>query len=300
MALSAFVSVSAQDTTAVQPIPSPWTTGLITQVGFSQVSLTNWAAGGFGSLALNSYINATADYAKDALMWNSQLQLGFGFLQTFGEGLKKTDDRIVLDSKFGYKAVDKLYFSAVFNFTSQFSTGYKGVVKESDKVSNFFAPAYTSLGLGIDYTPNQYISLNFAPLTGKVTMVKDAELRTKYGNAENEFARWELGAQLKVNAKVQVKDFSAETMLTLFSNYLDKPQNIKVNWDVAITAKLTRFLSASLRTNLIYDDKVRFLEKKDKSGNVIVDESGKPILYPAVQFKELFSLNFQYTLTNKK
>lgn len=284
---------------AATPKPKYWNNSLVTNIGFSQVSLTNWSAGGYGSLALNTYIDGNCNYTRGNLLWNNRLQLGYGFINNFGEGYKKSDDRIVVDSKFGYKAVEKLYFSAVYNFTTQFTTGYKST-KGTAVVSDFFAPAYTSLGLGIDYTPSKDFSINFAPLTGKVVMVKDEDLRPRYGNAADQFAKWELGAQVKIDGKIKVKDFSAQSTLTLFTDYLDMPLGIKVNWDVAMTAKLTQFLSATFRTYTIWDRNIKFLERKDKNGEVIVDEDGTAILYPGVQFKELFSLAFTYTFGGKK
>ena len=43
-----------------EPVTPPkfWKKGTLTELGFSQVSLSNWAAGGSGSVALNAYINA--------------------------------------------------------------------------------------------------------------------------------------------------------------------------------------------------------------------------------------------------
>ena len=101
-----------------EPVTPPkfWTTGMLTEVGFSQISLTNWAAGGSGSVALNSYVNAHANYAKGDMYWDNRAQLSYGFIQSFDDGYRKSDDKIVLDSKWGYKAVNKFYFSANFNF----------------------------------------------------------------------------------------------------------------------------------------------------------------------------------------
>lgn len=278
--------------------PKYWDSSLNTEIGFSQVSLSNWAAGGFGSISLNGYIDGNLNYEKDELKLTNRLQLGYGFIQNYGEGLKKTDDRIKLDIKLGYKAFDKFYLSAIYNFQTQFTTGYKSV-KGTDIVSDFFAPAYTSLGIGIDYTPAKNISLNFSPLVGKIVMVKNPALRKKYGNNPDQFARWELGAQLKFDAKVAIENFTAGTTLTLFSDYLDHPLNIKVNWDVNISAKLTKFLSATIRTSLIYDDKIKHIEWKDKEGNTVLGEDGNPILVPGIQFKEISSINFTYTFGKK-
>ena len=297
--LLAAVPAAAQDNAAPAPErqPSNWTKGLLTQIGFSQLSLTNWAAGGVGSISLNTYVDAYTNYQKDNFLWNNELQLGYGFIQNFEDGYKKSDDRIILDSKFGYKATDKLYVSAVFNFRSQFADGYT----ESVLTSSLMAPAYMTLGAGIDYQPAKNLSINFAPLTGKTVMVSIPELRAKYGNAEDQFCRFELGAQLKLDAKLAVKNFTVASNLQLFSDYLDDPLDLKVNWDVNVDAKISRFFSVSLRTSLIYDSKIKSAIKRDAAGDPIVDEeTGKNVMVAGVQFKEIFSVGFSYTIGQKK
>lgn len=270
---------------------SPWKKGMVATLGFSQLSLTNWAAGGSGQLSLNTLADIYANYNKGKCIWNSELQVGYGFIESYETGFRKSDDRLLLDSKFGYKAVEKLYVSAVFNFRSQFAKGYKS---ETDKtlVSDFFAPANTSLGLGIDYTPTKSISINVAPLTGKVVFVKVPELREKYGNADDQFARFELGAQIKIDGKIDVENFKVTSSLVLFSDYLNKPQNIKVNWDTTVSAKISKHFSFTLITDLIYDDNVK-LNKKNR-------KTGEEYQAAGVQFKELFTIGFSYTIGQSK
>ena len=106
-------------------------------------------------------------------------------------------------------------------------------------------------------------------------------------------ARFEFGAQLKVDAKVNINDnFSYSTQVVLFSNYLDKPQNLRVNWDNRIDWKLAKYFSFTITTNLIYDDKVMIISDKDKDQ------------YPngrqRVQFKESLAFGFTYTIASKK
>jgi len=288
MSVSLFAAKPAADTTKPKAV---WNKGIATTIGFSQLSLTNWAAGGAGQLTLNAYADLYANMTKGKVVWNNELQAGYGFIESFDTGFKKSDDRLILDSKFGYKAAEKLYLSAVYNFRTQFDRGFTNDVL----VSDFFAPAYTSLGLGIDYTPVKNVSLNFAPVTGKVTMVREPELRTRYGNAEDQFARFELGAQLKVDAKLEVENFKVSTALVLFSDYLNKPLNIKVNWDVVAEAKISKFFSVMLRTYMIYDDNVLLNKTK-------ILPTGEKVEYQAagVQFKEQFTIGFTYTFGEKK
>ena len=299
-----FLAICAVITTfalSAQEAPAPeaeaaapkaeWNKGIATTIGFSQLSLMQWAAGGVGQLTLNTFADAYANLSKGKVIWNNELQAGYGFIHSFDKDyLLKSDDRLIFDSKFGYKAAEKLYFSAVYNFRTQFAEGWDA--NHTAVISDFFAPAYTSLGLGIDYTPSKNVAINFAPLTGKVTMVRPEELRTRYGNDEDQFARFELGAQLRVDAKLEVENFKVGTALVLFSDYLNKPLNIKVNWDVNAEAKISRFFSVTLRTNLIYDDNV-LVPKYYKN-------STETYLGKGVQFKELFSIGFTYTIGEKK
>ena len=300
IALLCAASAFAQETTP-ETVPSYWKRGLLTQIGFSQLSLTNWAAGGAGSISLNTYIDTYANYKKDNIMWDNEIQMGYGFIESFDEnGYKKSDDRLIFDSKWGYKATDKLYFSTVFNLRSQFATGYTG-----DKVTSaFFAPANASLGIGIDYQPAKNIAINFAPLTGKAVMVALEELRPTYGFEGDEltrFSRFELGAQLKVDTKLEVKDFTVASKLMLFSDYLDNPLDVKVNWDVNVDAKISKYFSVSMRTSLIYDSKIKSAVLMDKrTHKPIYDENGNEQMVAGIQFKELFSVGFSYIFGQAK
>lgn len=282
----------AQETPAESEAPkAEWNRGITTTIGFSQLSLMQWAAGGVGQLTLNTYVDAYANLTKGKVIWGNEIQAGYGFIHSFDKDyLLKSDDRLIVDSKFGYKAAEKLYLSSVFNFRTQFADGWDA--KHEEIISDFLAPAYMSLGFGIDYTPAKNVAINFAPLTGKLTIVRPEELRVRYGNAEDQLARFELGAQLRIDAKLEVENFKVGTALILFSDYLNKPQNIKVNWDVNAEAKITKYFSVTLRTNLIYDDNV-LVPKYYKNSTEMYQGKG-------IQFKELFSVGFTYTLGQAK
>ena len=45
----------------VEDVPEGWQTGGLFSVGFNQVSLTNWAAGGQGSISGNALVNLSAN-----------------------------------------------------------------------------------------------------------------------------------------------------------------------------------------------------------------------------------------------
>jgi hypothetical protein len=172
--------------------------------------------------------------------------------------------------------------------------------------SGFLAPAYTNLAVGIDVKPLKWLSLNIAPLTGGFVIVTDPLLRKNYGmqlkdewmdkteglpedGSQYKSARFEFGAQIKADIAVKVNDnFSYTSQLVLFSNYLDKPENLRVNWDNRFDWKLAKYFSLTLTTNLIYDDKVMIFNESDG------------LTKQRVQFKESLLFGFTYTIASKK
>ena len=311
--------------------PNYWTESLMTNIKFGQTSLTNWAAGGDNTVTLQAFVDGNANYKKGDLFWNNRLQLDYGFVYASSKPiLQKSDDRIYLESKFGYKNESMKHFSLSINydFKSQFNTGYdyktpsapEGYDKLDDVPmgelidlwkdarvvkSGFLAPAYTNLAIGIDLKPAKWVSLNVAPLTGGVVIVRDEQLRGNYSmkvkdewidnpdmptdGSQLRSARFEFGAQIKADFAVNVNEnFKYTSQLVLFSNYLDKPQNIRVNWDNRFDWKLAKYFSLTLTTNMIYDDKVKIYSEKDG------------LTTQRLQFKESLLFGFTWTIANKK
>ena len=313
------------------PKPSNWTNSLKTNVTVGQTGLFNWAAGGDNTVSMAAFIDGNANWKKGDMFWNNRLQLDYGFLYASSKPiLQKNTDRIYLESKWGYKTekMKKFYFSANFDFKSQFSNGYDyltptSLVDENNNKltgsalveawnearvlkSGFLAPAYTNLALGIDYVPTKWLSVNFAPLTGGFVIVRTPELRKSYSmelkdewkdvtegvptdGSQFRAVKFEFGAQLKADAKVNVNDkFSYTTQLVLFANYLDIKHCPRINWDNRIDWKLAKYFSLTLTTNLIYDETIMITTEAD------------PNPKPRLQFKESLAFGFTYTIANKK
>ena len=312
--------------------PKYWAKSLKTQINLGQTQLTNWAAGCDNTVSLAAFIDGNANWKKGDMFWNNRLQLDYGFLYASSKPIvQKSTDRIYLESKWGYKAPSTkyLYFSANYDFKSQFTTGYdyktpsvEGLedMNRKDQIghwkdarvlkSGFLAPAYTNLALGIDFVPAKWFSLNFAPVTGDLVIVKDEALRKAYsmplkkeyeGVTENVPAdgsqysnvRFGFGAQLKMDAKVNVNDnFSYSTQVVLFANYLDIKHCPRINWDNRIDWKLAKYFSFTVTTNLIYDDTIMIKNDKD----IDKYKNGKA----RVQFKESMAFGFTYVIASKK
>lgn len=282
---------------------SYWKAASAFDIGLSQSSLTNWAAGGFNTITLSSGIDAKADYARNLTSWTNRLQLQYGFIWTKDKPnvLQKSNDRIYLESRFAYKTgkESKWNYTASFDFRSQFSNTYNKYTQDASGAweatglkSGFISPAYTNVALGMEWKPSDWFDINVAPLSGGFTICMEESLRKSYGMPIIDetlgtygYALFQLGAQIKMNAKFTINDvFRFETQLVLFTDYLNAPfrQN-RINWDNKITWQLAKFFNIGLSTWAIYDP--------------IVEIDGRR---SAIQFKEFLAFNFSYTLGGKK
>jgi hypothetical protein len=264
-------------------------------LAISQVSLTNWSAGGENTFATNAMVNLFANFKQKKLSWNNSLALAYGFLNQESIKNKKTDDKIDLASQLGYVATKNWNYSLLFGFKSQFADGYN-YPDDSTVISRFMAPGYLQLALGMEYKPDDYFSLFLSPLGARLTIVNDQRLADLgafgvdpaiYDNenvliSHGKKHRWEFGASLKaVFLKEIAQNVSLNTKLELFSNYLKNPQNIVVNWEVLLTLKVNSFLTTNIGTQLIYDDNIDIVDKSGASG-------------PRTQFKEIIGVGLAY------
>ena len=262
---------------------SLWKKGGIFTVNFSQVSLTNWAAGGKSSASGVFMLNTFANYKKDKFSWDNTVDLSYGFLKEKENDLVKSDDKIDLNSKLGIVAAKKWNYSVLANFKSQFAPGYN-YPNTNDAISKFLAPGYLNVAAGMDYKTEK-ISVFLSPATGKFTFVSDNNLAQAgaFGVEAGKKTRSEMGAFFKFEGKTEVmKNVSLQTKLDLFSNYFHNPQNIDVNWNVLLNMKVNEYLSANLVSTLIYDDDVKILDAE--TGNSA----------PRIQFMEMFGAGLSF------
>lgn len=277
-----------------------WKKGGVFAVNLAQTSLTNWSAGGQNSMAVNGLFSGFANYKKGKSVWDNSLDLGYGLLkQGKNEDYRKTDDKIDFLSKYGREAFRNFYYSALLNFKTQMTPGYNYPDKVN-KISDLFSPAYLLLALGMDYKPNSYFSAFVAPVTAKFTIVTDHSLSDAgaFGVKPGEKSRSEIGGYVRViysknDFKYELlKNVSFTTKIDLFSNYLDKPENIDVSWETLIAMKVNKYISVNFNTHLLYDDNIKVQFDKNNNGNI---EEGEAV-GSKIQFKEILgaglSINF--------
>ena len=304
LALLMGAGVMAQD--AEEPAEgSKWTNEGSIGINFAQSSFTNWAAGGQSALNWQSALYYEICYDNGNFKWDNTLNAALGYSYfDFKKKPIKTDDMIEFTSLAGLMATEQLNYSLELAFRSQFAKGYKYDVDSTQYISKFLAPAYVSLGLGMEWTPNEHFSLNFAPITGRLTIVNDDYLASigSFGvnnldpndttvHAKSDKVSFEFGARLTAKlAYTLFENVDYMTKLELFSNYLNHPERIDVDWQNLFVLKVNSWLNCNLGTHLIYDYDIPFYDLDPETGLYVLDKNSK------IQFKEVLSIGLLFKL----
>lgn len=304
--LISFLSTVILAQTTTNSDTTYWRIGGTSSLTFSQVSLTNWAAGGQNSVAINSNFSVFANRVKGRGKWENSMDLAYGLIKQGTAGFNKSDDLINLATKYSYKVNKdngRWFYSALMDFRTQF---YEGLDEEGVFISDFMAPGYLTIGMGISYDPSDQLSFTYQPVTGKFTFVNNQELANQgaYGvdpavyNADTtaiitpgKKRRAEFGSFFRAKYKNDI----FESKLELFTSYLEDFGTIDVNWQNALVMQFTKVLSANVFTQLIYDKDIKIAADDNGDGEIADGE-----IKDRVQFKSVLGVGLTYKFGKQK
>lgn len=261
-----------------------WVVKGVTGLNLSQTAMTNWSAGGENSVAGNAYLNGSLTHKKGNWLWVTNLVLDYGLASTKSQGVKKSTDKIGLSTQLGYSTNEVWFYTLMGDLNTQFAKGYNYPDK-THYISTFFAPAYSNISVGMEYRPKSNYSVFLSPVSAKMTFVEDDYLSDlgAFGVDPGDRFKIECGTYLKGRAEMPLmENVSLITTADFFTPYSGDFGNIDANWDVLISMKINKVLSATLSTSLKYDDNIKTY---DDDGN----ERG-----PRVQFKEILGVGVAY------
>ena len=281
----------------LKEIPVYWDYELSSSFALSQTFLSYWAKGGENSLTSVIDIKGTAKYTdtEAKIQWTNSGRLNYGSIITEENGLRTNTDMLEFNSQYNKVLKEKIDFSAVFYMKNQIARGYN-YPNDSVIVSKFLNPGTFTVGLGLEYKPFKKTSLNFSPLSYKNTFVLDpANIdQTAHGIAAGKRVRQEMGGQLVIKNSLSIlDDLNISNSVRLFSGYLNKPENIDVDWEINLDKRINWFATIRLNLHMIYDDDIRFPVLDDNDQPVLLpDGSAKKV--PKLQFKEFLGLSFLF------
>ncbi len=272
--------------------PVWWKTNNSIGLDINEVAFVNWNAGGSNSISglLKIYFSKT--YEKIYTLWNSEISARYGLNEQQDKGLIKTDDEIKISSSFGYRrdTISNWYYTAKFNFNTQFTDGFKDPDFDTP-ISRFFAPAYLFIGVGSQYNLKvKNLKVYLSPITLKSTFVFDETLSSEgaFGVDKGSRSRNEFGALVQSDWQVEIlKNVIMTNRISLYTDYINRFGNIDIDWVLKFQFKINNFLEANFRTHLLYDDDIKF-----KTG---IDGNGETFMYGArVQLKQQLGIGVLY------
>jgi hypothetical protein len=291
------------DVKVVPPRSQYWKFRSETSFALNQGAVSNWVKGGESSISVSTDITGFADYLnKDSkLSSNNFARIKFGLIKSGDNGIRKNLDLLETNSKINHKAFGKFDFSGILLFKTQVAKGHSYTKTDTTLVSKFFNPVIITAGFGLDYKPNKNTSINFSPLSYKGTFVTDttgikginAIDQTKYGIQPGKLSKNEPGMSFMITNEFRpVKTVTITNRLQLFTNYINNPQNIDIDWEMIMTAALNWFTDVRFNTHLIFDDDTK-TPVFDKEKLPVMDPvTGKQKTTARIQFKELLGFSF--------
>lgn len=274
------LAIMAQEETAKDTIPNGWTRAGNISLLFNQAAFNaEWTGGGTSNYAGNLSLSYDFNYKHDKISWNNRLIGEYGITKNKDDKYaRKTNDRLELNSILGQQIKESNWYKSLFlNVKTQFAKGYEfnGDLNPEDpgyrtETTHFLSPANIQFGPGLLWKKNNNLYVNVSPATAKFILVDkdftrvntaipgalDAYNENKYfGVDANESSRFEFGASLSAYAKVNLMaNISAENILNLYSNYLEDPQNVDVDYTLNIVMKVNKYISSNITFQAIYDD----------------------------------------------
>ncbi len=291
----------------------------ITGLNLNQASFSNWTAGGVNSVAFSALGKYTADYKKNKLSWNNNLNLKYGMIKNEDESLKKNEDLIEFISVVGYDLSRHWAFTGYASFKSQFANGYD---KDNDtiRISRFMAPGYVTLSPALRYQPVEWFYLMLSPVTARWTFVLDQDLANvgafgvkpaEYDTSgmllqEGENSLLYLGPFMEAYMKKDLaKNLNFESRLNIMYTFLNRdqvvgnelePYDMDVSWENFLNYQFAKYFAVNLFLHFVYFPGQPVITFENYSGAVKIE--AKPNRH--LQIKETLGIGITYTFPSSK
>ena len=272
--------LSAQEEIPKDSVQNGWKSAGNISLLFNQAAFNNeWTGGGTSNYAGNLSLTYDLNYRKDKISWDNRFLLDYGITRNKDDKYsRKTNDRLEYNSILGREIKEtNWYYSLFLNFKTQLAKGYEfnKDLNPADpgyrtETTHFLSPGYLQFGPGILWKKNDNLYVNIAPVTAKIIFVDkdftavdesipgaiDTYNENKYfGVDANKSTRFELGASISGYAKFAIMtNVTAENILNLYSNYLEDPQNIDIDYTLNLVMKVNKSISTNVIFQAIYDD----------------------------------------------
>lgn len=252
------------------------------------ININPYEGAGSDRLGIGGALNYKFDYKKASFSWKNDFLLSLT-TQRIGSGkissaadenvpFEKALDMLWLNSNLSYlvKEGSPWAYSLEIGLRTQLLNSNKDSATNkillnalnadpyrTTLVSKIFNPALITLAPGIKYSKTKKYQFFLSPVAGQILLISDQSIANlgvhgtdlKEGSTtEYETSKFLLGALAKISYNnTYFEKLNITSELSLFSDYLDNPQNIDVTWTNQYAVELVKGLNLGLRLDFYYD-----------------------------------------------
>lgn len=239
--------------------PSEWKHTLIAGLTLTQVSFTDWAQGGENALAYTFGIDGKSVRDVTETNWSNSYKFAYGQTKLGSKGLRKTDDKIELESVLTYKLGTHVNPYASATFKSQFDDGYKydDAVNTKTKISSAFDPMYLTQAVGVGYQPIVEVKTRLG------AALREVFDKNRFGYSDDskttpeiESSKIEGGLESVTDVEIKIEENTLFTAkLEMFAPF-HAMDVIVVRSDNTLSSKVSKYISLVFNVQLINDRSV--------------------------------------------
>ena len=272
-----FVASSAYGQQDTAKVPDyGWKHSLVAGLTLTQVAFTNWAAGGQSALSWTTSLEGKSANDQQITNWTTSYKFGFGQTRSGDQGLRKTDDKIDLETILTYKVGTYINPYAAATFKSQFAKGftYDDDAGTKTAVSQFFDPAYLTQSAGVEYQPIPGVKTRFGAAVREIITSDFPSYADDPNTPEIEKTSVDGGLESVTEVEWKLEDnILVTSKLELFAAF-DALDEIVVRSDNTLAAKVSKYITVILNVQLINERRIT----------------------PRTQVKETLALGLSFTL----
>ena len=257
LGLAVAVAAWGQGEVAEEEAPTGWEHHLVSGLTLTQISLSNWQQGGEEAVAWTTTLDGKSAFARPSLLWDTTYKLAFGQTKLGDQQLRKTDDRIDLESVL---TLDKGLLVDPYvagTFKTQFAEGYE-YPEDANRVavSSVFDPAYFTQSAGLGYRPIDEVRTRLGVALRETVTDEFNAYADDPDTPEIETTQTEGGIESVTDIEWQLRDnVRLSSKLEVFTAFADLADLI-IRDDTTIAVKVTEWVSVKFNVLVVRDEQV--------------------------------------------
>jgi hypothetical protein len=273
LTLSLFTVAAAQTDTSKAP-KWGWKHSSVGTLTLTQVAFTDWSQGGDNALSWALGLEGKSTLEEERTNWSNSYKFGFGQARLGDQSIRKTDDRIDLETMLTWKVWDAVNPYGAATLKTQFARGYKyDASGSSTAVSQFFDPGYLTQSAGVVYQPFAELKTRLGAGLREILTSQFSGYADDPQTLDIEKTRIDGGLESVTELNMKIDDnVTLSAKLEMFSP-LKRMDEIVVRNDNTVTAKVSKYLTVMLNVQLLNEKAVS----------------------PHTQYKEVLAFGFSYT-----